>query len=171
MFCCDASVDDSVSSNLTSLNVLKGWHCAKTLLCKTITQVLFRIMTVFKLHFSKSSWRWGDEECLQKHQLRAALQNHTEEEETETEGRHPEADLGNLIVFNNPAGSYKIYKGSSPLYLLLLFFLLCFLTSSFYCTLSRSDFGEAVIQLIRVHTNWRTAQKTFKDRSLWENIV
>lgn len=41
-----------------------------------------------------------------------------------TEGRHPEADLGNLmlvIILNHSAGPYKIYKVILALYIFLHF--------------------------------------------------
>lgn len=36
---------------------------------------------------------------VQKHQLYAALQSHTEEEQTEKERHHPEADLEIFLLF------------------------------------------------------------------------
>jgi len=79
-----------------------------------------------------------------------------------TGGRHPEADLGNLmVIINHSAGTYKIYRAHS---LCIIYFSFnIFLTSSCYCTLSRSVFGKAEIQLIRIHTNCeRQRRKTLQ---------
>lgn len=91
-------------------------------------------------------------ESLQKHQLHAALQNHTNRGETPSRGWPGQRHIKHWIK----SFCCRIYNIQSK----LSSWFITFLTSSLYCTSSRSDFGEVVIQLIESpHKLWRTEPK------------
>lgn len=117
-------MDDSISSILTFIILLYSTKCS--------CFFFFRgVMKCAKISFPETSAPC----CTAK--------PHQGGRDRKTEGCHPEADLGNNLLAHAKYIKWAL--------LLLLFF---FTSSSFYCTLSRSDFGKAVIQLIRVHTNY-----------------
>lgn len=86
---------------------------------------------------------------LEKHQLHAALQNHTKRGER---GCHPEADLGMTHVNHLFKSFCWPIQNRKRDYI--------FNVSSFYSTTARSDFGGALFQLIKKST------QTVKDKTL-----